>query len=362
MKLIELVKNAYDLYRSGTAIHLISSPGVGKSDTTKNEFRGAISAAVGEELGYHDCLLPTLDAPDIRGFLMPAKAADGTPSSYFTRSPILPSKEYLAKHPRGVMLIDERNSADMLTQKAIAPAILSKRFGEEYLPPGWIIVSASNRREDRAGVITPPSMLTNRERVLPIEPDVTSWAIWAEENGIHPMCVAFAKKAPGVVFSGEVPKKEGPFCTPRSFVSAAKLLALIAGVDASGRPNMDIPVTELTAAMVAGDIGDGATAELFAYLKVAEELPTFDEIMKNPSEAKCPTGLSAAYAASQMCIHYAAADTIDKLWTYAERMPKEIQVTTAKQLIVRGNGVLLNSKALTTWISKNRALINASNL
>lgn len=361
MKLMDLVKNAAALYNSGTAIHLIGPPGVGKSDVIKNEFRAAISQAVGEEIGYHDMLLPTLDAPDIRGFLVPTKDKDGTPTSFFTRSPVLPSKEYLAQYKRGVILIDERNAADLITQKAIAPAILSKRFGEEYLPPGWLIVSASNRKEDRAGVISPPSHLTNRERVIEIESDVTSWSVWAEEKGLHPMMIAFAKKAPGVVFSQSVPKKDGPFCTPRSYVSAANLLAQVAGVDAHGHPNMDIPVTSLTAAMVNGDIGEGACAELFAFLKVADSLPSFDEIMKDPANAKCPTDLSAAFAASQMCIHYAAADTIDKLWIYTERMPKEIQVTTAKQLIMRGNGVLLNSKALTTWIGKNRALINASN-
>lgn len=361
MKLMDLVKNAEALYNSGTAIHLLGAPGVGKSDTIKNEFRAAISSAVGEEIGYHDILLPTLDAPDIRGFLVPTKDKDGTPTSFFTRSPVLPTKEYLKQYPKGLFLIDERNAADLITQKSIAPAILSKRFGEEYLPPGWLIVSASNRKEDRAGVISPPSHLVNRERTLDIEPDVTSWSVWAEEHGIHPMLVAFAKKSPGVVFSAAVPKKDGPFCTPRSFVSAAHLLAQIAGVDSAGHPNMDIPVNSLTASMVAGDIGDGACAELFAFLKVADSLPSFDEIMKDPHGAKCPTDLSASFAASQMCIHYAAADTIDKLWVYTERMPKEIQVTTAKQLIMRGNGVLLNSKALTTWISKNRALINASN-
>lgn len=361
MKLMELVKAAPVLYQSGTAIHLKSPPGVGKSDVVKNEFRAAIAAAVGHEIGYHDVLLPTIDAPDIRGFLVPTKDDKGKATSFFTRSAILPTREYLADHPRGVYFIDERDAADLLTQKSIAPAILSKRFGEEYLPPDWIMVSASNRKEDRAGVISPPSHLTNRERVIEIEADVTSWSMWAEDQGLHPMVIAFAKKAPGVVFGGVVPRKDGPFCTPRSYVSAAKLLALVAGVDAQGRPNMDIPVTGVVGQMVTGDIGEGACAELFAYLKVADQLPTIDEILKSPMDAQCPTELSAAYAASQMCLHYADAQTIDKLWIYAERLPKEIQVATAKQMILKGSGTLLNSKALTTWISKHRALINASN-
>lgn len=361
MKLLELTKSAAMLYKSGTALHLVGGPGVGKSDTIKNEFRAALSAAYGEEFGYHDILLPTVDAPDIRGFLVPTKDKDGNATSFFTRSAVLPSREYLREHPRGIMVLDERSAADLLTQKATAPAVLSRRFGEEYLPPGWLIVSASNRIEDRAGVIRPPTHLVNRERTIPITADVLSWTLWAEDHKIHPMLIAFARTKPGTVFSECVPKKDGPFCTPRSFVSANSLLAEAAGVDARGNPNMDIPSDEILQQLVAGDIGEGASAELFSYLKVADELPTIEEIEANPSEAKCPTQLSAAYAAMQLCIHHAKPNNIDKLWTFAERLPKEIQVSTAKSLVERGAGGLLNSKALTRWVHANRALINASN-
>lgn len=361
MKLLELQKSAVDLYESGTALHLVGPPGVGKSDSIKNEVRAALAAHYGEEFGYHDCLLPTVDAPDIRGFLIPTKDKEGHPTSFFTRSAILPTKEYLAAHPRGIMLLDERNAADLLTQKAVAPAVLSKRFGEEYLPDGWWVISASNRVEDNSGVIKPPKHLVNRERTLQIESDVLSWSIWAEEHGVHPMLVAFAKQQPGVVFTESVPKTDGAFCTPRSFVSAGRLLSRAAGVDADGNPNMVIPQSGILSQQVAGDIGEGACAQLMAYLKVADELPTIQEILDKPKDAKCPDALSAAYAAAQMCLHYASPQNIDKLWTYTERLKKELQVAVAKQLITKGAGTLLNSKALGQWIAKNRVLINASN-
>lgn len=362
MKLLELTKNAPLLYQSGTALHLVGPPGVGKSDCIKNEFRAALEVAYGEKFGFHDTLLPTVDAPDIRGFLVPTKDSSGHPTSFFTRSAVLPSKDYLAEFPRGIFVMDERSAADILTQKATAPAVLWKRFGEEYLPEGWLIISASNRIQDRAGVVKPPTHLVNRERTLQIESDVLSWSIWAEDHGIHPMLIAFAKQQPGVVFSPEVPKGEGAFCTPRSFVSAANLLTIAAGKDSDGNPNMDIPQTGQIGDLVQGDIGEGATAQLMAFLKVADELPTIQEILADPKGAKCPDKkLSAAYAAAQMCLYYAKPDCIDKLWVYAERLPKELQTSVAKQLVQKGSGTLLNSKALGAWISKNKALINASN-
>jgi hypothetical protein len=369
MHLLELTKHAVELYESGTALHLVGPPGVGKSDALKNEIRATLSNHYGQEFGYHDFLAPTLDAPDIRGFLVPTKGPDGTAASFFTRSPVLPSKDYLAQHPRGMLVIDERNASDMIMLKALAPVVLWGRFGDEYLPgfgpdgntgEGWWIVSASNRTADRSGVNRAPRHLENRERTIPVEPNVTAWALWAEARNVHPMLIAFAKAKPGVVFSQEVPKIEGPFCTPRSYMSAARLLNLAAGKDAHGEQNMAVPNTGVIMQMVAGDIGDPACAELFGFLKVIDELPTIEEIIKAPMTAKAPKELSAAYAASQLVVHYAKPDVIDKLWQYAMRMPKELQVSTAKSLLSKGGGVLLNSPELNKWIMANKALINAS--
>jgi hypothetical protein len=364
MKLIDFQKSALMMYKQRKAVHLVGPPGVGKTDVIKHDVRALLSEAHKCTFGYADVLLPTIDAPDLRGFLVPTKDADGHPTSFFTRSAVLPSKAYLAEHPRGIMFLDERSQADMLTQKAVAPIVLDKRFGEEYLPEGWWVLSASNRLEDKAGTIRPPTHLVNRERTIYIDPDITSWAIWAEAHDVHPMMVAFAKQFPGVVFQDHVPKSAGdgsPFCTPRSFVSAAEMVADAAGVDDKGRPNMSIPVSSLLSQIVQGDIGEGACAQLFGFLKVGDQLPTIDQIEKDPMKAKCPEDLSAAYAAMQLCIHHAQPVNVDKLWTYTERLPKELQVSAAKSLVDKGKGVLLNSQALNKWIMNNRALINASN-
>ena len=364
MRILDLIKLAPQLYATGDTIHLIGPPGVGKSDVIKNDITAVLSAQFPSDppFGFHESLCPTLDAPDYKGFLVPSKDTDGTPTSFFTRSPELPSKDYLAAHPRGIFLMDELSSAEMLTQKAAAPILLHKQFGNERLPPGWQVWAASNRMSDRAGVVRSPSHVRNRVREIEMQNDALSWSVWAERNGIHPLIIAWVKQHPAIALVNEVPAGDRPFSTARSVTRAAKFLQVTLKRNQDGTfADLELPNDVLSQQAVYGDVGEGAGSDLFGFLKVHDKLPTYDEIMADPTKAKCPTDLSAAWAAGQMCIHYAKPGNIDKLWTYVERMPKEIQTSMAKSLLERSGSALLNSPGLIKWIHSNKALINVSN-
>src|SRR5665213_3665585 len=361
MRILDLQKIVPQMYEAGDAIHLVGPPGCGKTDFIRNEVVGMLSAKYNEKFGFKISIAPTLDAPDYKGFLIPTKDEQGHPISVFTRSPEFPSDEYLAEHPRGIYFIDELSSAEHLTQKALASPILDKAFGANTLPDGWQMWVASNRAADRAGALRMLSHIRNRIREIPMENDALSWAVWAERAGIHPLVIAWAKANPTVAFVDEVPNTDRPFSTARSLVRAAKLLQVGLARDADNKLiDMELPSDVLIQQAVYGDIGEGAGANLFGYLKVWDKLPTLDEIIADPKKAKCPQELSAGWAAGQMCIHFAKGDNIDPLWTYTERLPREVQVSMAKSLLERSGSSLLNSPALIKWIHANKALITSS--
>ena len=361
MRILELQKVVLQMYEAGDAIHLMGPPGCGKTDFIRNEVVGMLSAKYGEQFGFKISIAPTLDAPDYKGFLVPTKDAKGNLISFFTRSPEFPSDEYLEQHPRGIYFIDELSSAEHLTQKALSSPILDKVFGNNTLPPGWQVWAASNRAADRAGALRMLSHIRNRVREIPMENDALSWAVWAEKHGIHPLVIAWAKANPTVAFVDEVPNTDRPFSSARSVVRAAKLLQVGLAQDADGKlVDMELPSDVLIQQCVYGDIGEGAGANLFGYLKVWDKLPTLDEILADPMKAKCPQELSAGWAAGQMCIHFAKGGNIDQLWTYTERLPREVQVSMAKSLLERSGSSLLNSPALIKWIHANKALITSS--
>lgn len=343
-------------YNSDTSMMIEGPPGGGKSSICVKDIPEILSELLGVPFGVHSELATDLDAPDVRGFLVPSKDKDGRGISYFTRSGILPSREYLEKHPYGIYIIEERSQAQLLTQTALAPVVLQKKFGSDFLPPGWRIISNANRLSDKAGVIRPPMHLINRETKVSLTFDITSSATWWEANGMHPMGIAYAKAHPGV-FADKVPAIPEPYNTCRSYTMAWKFLADVAGNDVNGNPAMKIVTDHASQELVQGYIGEGSAAELFAFLKVADELPTIEEIIKDPKKAKAPERLDAAYAGLQLCLHHAESKNIDAIWQWTERLPIELQTSAAKSMLKKSGGALLNSPRLSKWIAKNRALV-----
>ena len=344
-------------YESDTSLHLVGSPGSGKTTVVTEDYPRILSEHFGEEFGVHEEVCTSIDAPDARGFLVPAKdPKTGKGISYFTRPAIMPTEEYMDAHPRGIMVLDERSQAQLLTQTALAPAVLKKQFGEHFLRPGWRVISTSNRLSDKSAVIRPPMHLINREATIEIQFDIDSSSFWWEKNDMHPMGIAFAKAHPGI-FANEVPSEPKPYNTPRSYTMAWNFLKNVAGTDADGNPNMKIVTDHISQEFIAGYIGDGSSAELFSFLKVADELPTIEEILAKPGKAKCPDRLDAAYAGVQLCLHHCDATNIDQIWEWTERLPLELQTSAAKSMLDRSGGQLLNSKRLGKWIAKNRALV-----
>ncbi len=362
MRILELCKIFPDYYEAGDAVLLLGPPGCAKTTILRTKILEILSGRYGEQFGYHESIAPTMDAPDYKGFLLPHKNPDGTAGSSFTRSPELPSKEYLAKHKRGLYVIEEFSSAEQLTQKALAAVFLEKRFGNEQLPEGWMVCGTSNRMSDRSGVVRMPAHLRNRVREVNIENDALSWAVWAEEAGIHPMIVAWVKANPGVALVNEVPNTDRPFSTARSVTRAAKFLTVGMPKGPDGKfLSWILPSDEIRVQSVQGDIGEGAAGSLFGFLAVHHLMPTYEEIMANPLTAKCPDDLSAGWAAGQMCVHFASSKNIDKLWTYIERLPREVQTSMCRSLMERpGAGTLINSQAMVKWIGRNKALIRVS--
>ena len=353
MKISQLESKGFLLptYATGRTLHIMGGPGGGKSDVARISFKKTLEEHYGEEFGQVIIDMPSIDAVDFRGFCVPTKDSNGNPISFFTRSGLMPTEDYIAKHPRGMVVLEEKNAGDTLTNKAANMVTLERRFGDHKLPEGWWVVCLSNRVSDKSGASKPMMHSINRECVVELEFHMPDYTTYWEKTEMHPYFVAFAKQN-AAVFATEVPAEAKPFCTPRSFTSAAEWMNFASSGDIDA-----LPMNDISRSAVAGFIGDGAAATLFAFLKLKDELPSIEAILEDPKTAKVPSRMDAVYMVMQNVIHHSEPDNVDVLWTYMERLPLEIQTSACVALLDKTKGALLNTKALGNWIKNNRALI-----
>jgi hypothetical protein len=341
------------LLDSSVSIELLSAPGRGKSEFVRDFVRE--QSARGEETwGFATCFLATMTPSDLLGYMVPTKDEQGRLVSTFTMPPWMRTVDGRSVHDfdRGVLFLDEFGQGEADVKRAAAELLLNRQLGPWRLPDGWSVVAASNRAQDRSGVTKSFDFVINRRIQVDITDDLQSWEDWAWKRGLHPLFITFAKQNPEVVFQDGVPEKQRPWCTPRSLVMLERVFQQM--LTSQG----NLPTDDAAVEIASGMIGPGEAAQLFAFIKLGQEMPTPEEIKADPKGCKVPT---APDGQMLVCYTLAAIVTekdVDPIITYVERMPKEFTVTFAKAACKR-NTRLVSTKAFSDWAMRNASLMAA---
>jgi hypothetical protein len=344
----DLIKKIYRLQiETGErfCIEMKSGPGMGKSSIVE-QITEELSQEWGKPVGFRPMFLTTLEPPDVRGFGLPGKDSDGSLIMQFTKAPWMPRKD---DPEYGILFLDELGQASSDVKKPAAELLLNGQVGDSKLPITWIVVAASNREKDRSGVQKELMFVQNRKMDINIQPHLDSWVEWAETNAINPWVIAFAKVKPGLVFADSVPEKPGPFCTPRTLCKVGHLIG-------------QLPMALFTEA-AGGYMGEGAAAEFVAFLRVAEQLPKFEEIVADPKTCRLPENgrPDAQYATMQMIAHRVDKKTAVSAFQYLKRMPKEFQVSGLKATL-RRCAEMVQTPDFAQWLRDNKDLVMAANV
>lgn len=336
------------------AYQLVSSPGVGKSES-QFQYVEMLAMALAQPVGLIVFMLATITSPDVRGFMIPIKNPEGgTPITVFSTPPWMPRPESMwvceptgnpldpvkwweppswAPTPLptvGVLFLDEWGQAEDDVKKPAAELQLNGRVGNWQLPKTYRVISASNRTSDRSGVMRELMFIVNRRGLLSIDAKLAPWLRWVETQRDHLrphyLTVSFAQQHPGVVFRDTVPDGTDQFCTPRSLVLMDKDLRGIrtaAQEEAGELLGMDDANAH---EMAAAWIGPGAAGQYLAHLKYADELPAIDDIIKNPMAAKLPAGQDGQMVAVFKLVEHINEDVAPAFLKYISRMHQDMGV------------------------------------
>jgi hypothetical protein len=322
-----------------------SEPGVGKTSLLK-----MLEDDMGDKYDYIYVDCPVKDMSDI-AMTIPnhqTKTLENYVGSIFKLD---------SEKPK-VILLDEFMKSPKLLQVIFTRLMLERTVGDIPLPEGSMVFGTSNNQSDGVG----DAMLShagNRVCIFQMQkPDVDSWLKWAGNNGVHPIIRAFVHNVPSCLASYLDAEQENnayifkpnkqmlSFVSPRSLALASTIME-----------HKDTIGENATLCGLAGTLGESASAQLMAFVRLEKELPTFDDIIDKPDTTPIPESVSG-----QLFLMFQASDKIKNasnlsaVITYLSRIPRdEIQATFFTMIVhhEKCRKIARTNAEVTKWCKTN---------
>lgn len=335
-------------------VHLLGEPGIGKTSMFED-----IVARTGLKGIYID--VPNVELGDL-GIPVP---------NHDTKTTSMYPNEYWGFHTGEPLCIflDEFTKGAQGVQNMLHPLLNERRFGSKKIHPDSIVVTAGNLTGDGVGDVMKGH---TRQRVTVVhvkKPEAGieadgkvkdgSWGQWALRSDIAPEVVTWVKEYPQVLASYlDAGQAENPYiynpkqsqravCSPRTLAKASNIIK-----------KRDLFSRDALMAALAGTIGEAGARDLMAYLSVADSLPTWDSIMKNPDEANVPSSPAALCILAYSALQRVERDTIGNWFTYLKRTPKELQSVFCLSGIKSETkkALMMTSAPFVNWMRENQYL------
>jgi len=252
-----------------TPVMLWGPPGVGKSQIIAE-------IAAKHDVKVIDIRLSQMEPSDLRGipFRSDNQVDWAVPS-------ILPD---IGRHgEKGILFLDEINSAPPSVSAAAYQLILDRRLGEYVVPDGWAIFAAGNRQGDRGVTYTMPAPLANRFSHFELETHLDDWVAWAYQNNIDERIIGFLRFRPELLFEFDPAHNPVAFPSPRSWVFSHRALKKF-----ETSPN-------LLQGSLQACVGPAAGIELHAFVASLDKMPDLDDIIAG-REVPVPDEIDLQYA------------------------------------------------------------------
>jgi len=263
-----------------------------------------------------------------------------------------------------ILMIDEYGKANPAVKNALLRVMLEGKMGSYTLHPESVRFATTNLGAEGVGDLLPPHA-RNRITVLTSrKPTNLEWIEWGINNNIDHTLLGWCKDNPQLFHSFEDVKDpeqneyifhpKSPrtaFVTPRSLEAASDWLKVRTAFDDQ----------TLTATLM-GTIGERGAMDLMAFVKLADQLPSFQSIKDNPMQARVPDSDAAVCMVVYRSLAAMERDYIDPWMDYMQRLDKEAQGLFANGVrnpkYIKQSLVMTNKK-FTKWAMDNNYMFAA---
>lgn len=291
---------------------LIGAPGVGKTDLVSQ----AAAAANADIIVSHPVVA---DPTDAKG--LPFPSADGKSATFLPYGELA---QALAATKPTVWFIDDIGQAAPAVQAAFMQLLLTRRINGHKLPDFITFVAASNRKQDRAGVVGLLEPVKSRfTTIIEVTPDVDSWINWALTAGLPAPLIAFIQLFGDKLLHAPAPTYElinSP--SPRTWHNVARLL--MSGLD-------EDPV--VAKEELSGAVGLSAATEFINFVTNSTDLPSIEDLLLYPDTVAIPKTLSARWLVVTAVATRATSSNFSALCLLASRLFNEGHAELAAYLV-----------------------------
>ena len=333
-----LITRSYlDVNRRKKTLFLLGPSGVGKSEGIVSA-KDAIAEQIGDpNFGFIDLRLAQMDPVEFGG--VPSVTAEG-------RTRKNPPDWLPRPGTNGIILLDEITSAPPAMQAPAYQFTLDRKFGDTPLPDGWMVIAAGNRMSDRGVTYPMAAPLLARMTVVNVESNLDDFIDYCASKNVRGEIIAFLKSRPDYLNErdenintkiSELPLGK-PFATQRGWTSAAQYY-------------LDDPAED-RGELLRGCIGDRAGADLEAFLRIWQSMPSIDEIFKDPDSVPSPKDAATRYAVAVGVSMRITNKNLDVAKKYLDRMTGEFSALAVK-LAYKRDKTISECDAFNKWVVEN---------
>jgi hypothetical protein len=329
-------------------VHVEGEPGIGKSSMLP-----IIARRAGiKRWAYIDT--PSLDVGDAR---MPVLKHDTKTTGFYPN-------EWFQLHTGEpvIIMLDEFSKGADPVKNMLHPLleVVNSRLGDVPAPPGSPIFMTGNLSSDGVG---DGLKAHTKMRITLLEiskPTAKEWLVWAVENAIAPVVMAWVDRNPHALASyrdGDqqgnqyifMPNTvQGAVVTPRTLELASNIIKMRSSFDHAA----------LQAALT-GTVGAPAANSIAAFIAHQDSLPSWKDIIEQPHRTPIPTEQGAWAVLVFGAIERVERSSLPQFLDYISRAEEEWQTIFCLGLArsKTKQPMAFTCKAFSDWIVKNEDLL-----
>jgi len=259
-----------------------------------------------------------------------------------------------------ILMVDEYGKANPSVKLGLTRLALERKLTDSAgLPEGSIVFMTTNKGAENVGDLLLAHQ-RNRMAVVNMRKSTNEeWLVWGQEHGIDESVMGWAAENPQLfhsfeqyedpqdnpyIFHPSAPERAA-FVTPRSLEAASDWI--------KARELMD---DETLTQVLSGTIGERGARDLAAYVALIDDLPTLEDLKKNPMGALVPTSPAAVCMVVYRTMSVIEYAWVDNWMEYLSRLPREAQglfVNGVRNEKYHKRDVVTNCSGFQDWCNKN---------